>query len=102
MSDFVYEICPVCKNHDTGRGGCHACDGNGFIRTGLTVTQVEAHAEDAKRIQYVKALGLSVIAPSGENGWLVRTGFQPGRGMLRFRGDSPRSAIDAAIKGLGL
>jgi hypothetical protein len=103
MSDSVYEICPVCKNHYTGRGGCHACDGNGFIRTGLTTAQVEAHAEDAKRIQKLHALGFSLLAPPGRDkslGWLC-TGRWRGE-TEKFRGDDPRKAIDAATRGLGL
>lgn len=93
---MTYEDCPACWLVPEGGQVCLTCHGTGFVPTGLTVGQVEAAVEDARRLQHVRALALNLTAPSRFNGGKSQWACYDNPARV-FRADTPRKAIDAAV-----
>lgn len=91
----VYEQCPLCHAKRDVRDQCRACDGEGYVATGLTAGQVERAAEDSMRFQYVRTMRLNLTAPNAfrpDGQWAC---YATPRRV--FRADDPRKAVDAAV-----
>lgn len=96
----IYEQCPLCHSHRIDRDACRACDGEGYIATGVYVGQFERAMEDAKRLQHMEVLALSLTPCFETSVGHYWRGISAHNLTREFCGENPRAVIDAAIKGL--